>query len=130
MKKEKKFSFFNFLEEINYGKKNIYNDETAKDYLPFMINRGLSYFNETIHFANTMNKYHFLDKDMQFTFLINTIRKRKRYSNWFKPESDGDIEVIKEYYGYSNDKARQVITLFTPEQLRILKEKVDKGGRK
>jgi hypothetical protein len=95
-----------------------------------MINRGLGYFYDTVALANVMNQYHNIDKKLQYHFFINTVRKRKRFSKWNKPETHSDIEVIKEYYGYSNDKARQVLSLISPEQIKIIKEKVSKGGRK
>jgi hypothetical protein len=105
-------------------------DITEKDYNSFMVNRGLSYFQDTILFANEMNSNPHLDNRLQFDFLINIIRKRKRFSKWMKPETASDVEVVKEYYGYSNEKARQALTLLTSEQINDLKKKVYKGGRK
>jgi hypothetical protein len=122
---------FDFLNDINYDKKNIMIDDiTEKQYSSFMVNRGLSYFNDTVLMANEMNVHHHLDNRLQFDFFINIVRKRKRFSKWFKPESISDVEVVKAYYGYSNEKARQVLTLLTKEQLEELKKKVYKGGRK
>jgi len=122
---------FHFLTDINYDKKNIMIDDIAeKQYNAFMVNRGLSYFNDTVLMANEMNINHHLDNRLQFDFFINIVRKRKRFSKWFKPESHSDVEVVKEYYGYSNEKARQALTLLTKEQLEELKKKVYKGGRK
>ena len=99
-------------------------------YNSFMINRSLSYFQDTVGLANVMNQYHHLDNKLQFAFLINIIRKRKRFSKWMKPETESDIEVVKQYYGYSNQKARQVLPLLSPEHITIIKQKVSKGGRK
>jgi hypothetical protein len=76
-----------------------------------------------------MNRYHHLDKKLQFHFLINIVRKRKRFSKWNKPELVSDIDVVKEYYGYSNEKARQALTLLSPSQIEELRKKVSKGGR-
>lgn len=122
---------FDYLNAINDTKKDIMVDDIAeKGYAPFMVNRGLSYFNDTVLFANEMNRYHHLDHRLQFDFLINIIRKRKRFSKWMKPDTAGDVEVVKEYYGYSNEKARQALTLLTSEQINELKKKVYKGGRK
>lgn len=122
---------FEFLNEINYGKKDIMVDDiTEKQYNPFMVNRSLSYFNDTVLMANEMNTNHHLDSRLQFDFLINIVRKRKRFSKWFKPESESDVEVVKEYYGYSNEKAYQALTLLTKDQIDELKKKVNKGGRK
>ena len=105
-------------------------DIAEKGYSSFMINRGLSYFNDTVLFANEMNIHHHIDNRLQFDFLINIVRKRKRFSKWLKPEIVSDVEVVKEYYGYSNEKARQALTLLTPEQITMIKKKVFKGGRK
>ena len=122
---------FQYLNAINDTKKDIMIDDiTEKDYNAFMVNRGLSYFQDTILFANEMNRHHHLDSRLQFDFLINIIRKRKRFSKWIKPDTLSDVEVVKEYYGYSNQKARQVLTLLTSEQINDLKKKVYKGGRK
>ena len=122
---------FEFLNSINHSKKDVMVDDmTEKSYNSFMICRSLSYFQDTIQFANLMNRYHHLDNKLQYHFLINIIRKRKRFSKWIKPETESDIEVIKRYYGYSNDKAKQVLSLLSPEQITIIRQKVDKGGRK
>ena len=104
--------------------------EDEKAYNSFLVNRSLSYFSDTIGIANEMNKYHHLDSRLQYQFLINIIRKRKRFSKWVKPETINDVDVLKTYYGYSNEKARQVLPLLTPQQLLTLKNKVNKGGRK
>ena len=122
---------FEYLNAINYSKQNIMVDDLAeKAYNPFMVNRGLSYFHDTVLMANEMNQNAHLDNRLQFDFFINIVRKKKRFSKWFKPEIVSDVEVVKEYYGYSNQKARQVLTLLTTEQINELKKKVYKGGRK
>ena len=122
---------FEYANAINYTKKNIMVDDIAeKAYNPFMINRQLSYFPDTVLAANEMNRHHHVDNRLQFDFFINIIRKRKRFSKWFKPEQISDLETVKEYYGYSNEKARQVLTLLSTEQINELKTKVAKGGRK
>lgn len=122
---------FDYVNSITDTKKNLMVDEeTKKAYLPYIVNRSLSYFPDTVLFANEMNKRHHLESDLQYSFLINTIRKRKRFSKWEKSGKIEDIEVIKEYYEYSNDKARTVLPLLTQEQLLILREKVNKGGRR
>ena len=77
-----------------------------------------------------MNSRAHLDNRLQFHFLLNIIRKRKRFSKWAKPIQESDLEVVKEYYGYSNEKARQALTLLNKEQIDVLKKKVYKGGRK
>ena len=122
---------FTFLNEINYGKKDIMIDDIAeKQYNSFMVNRGLSYFRDTVIYANEMNKHHHLDSRLQFDFLINIIRKKKRFSKWNKPETVDDLDIIKEYYGYSNEKARSAHKLLSPDQLNVIRKKVYKGGKK
>jgi len=125
------YSPFDFLNAINYTKKDIMVDDIAEEkYSAFMVNRGLSYFQDTVCIANEMNINHHLDSRLQNDFLINIIRKKKRFSKWNKPEVVSDLEVVKEYYGYSNEKAKTALSLLTKEQLVILKKKVYKGGRK
>lgn len=120
---------FEYLNSINYSKKDIMVDDLdEKEYDSFLINRSLSYFSDTVVFANVMNQYHHLDPKMKFHFLINIVRKRKRFSKWVKKEQQSDIEVIKQYYGYNDEKARQVKSLLSPTQLAELKEKVNKSG--
>jgi len=122
---------FDYLNAINYTKKDIMVDDIAeKQYNPFMVNRGLSYFQDTVLMANEMNQNAHLDHRLQFDFLINIVRKRKRFSKWNKPEVATDLDVIKEYYGYSNEKARMVHNLLTDNQITELRRKVFKGGRK
>ena len=105
---------FEYANAINYTKKNIMIDDVAeKSYSSYMINRQLSYFPDTVLAANEMNRNHHIDNRLQFDFFINIIRKRKRFSKWFKPEQISDLETIKSYYGYSNEKARQVLHLLS-----------------
>tara|TARA_Y100000768_G_scaffold94974_1_gene69077 strand:- start:244 stop:621 length:378 start_codon:yes stop_codon:yes gene_type:complete len=122
---------FEYCNAINYTKKDIMIDDVAeKAYAPYMVNRQLSYFNDTVLAANEMNLKHHIDNRLQFDFFINIVRKRKRFSKWFKPEQISDLDVVKKYYGYSNEKARQVLTLLSTEQINELKNKVARGGRK
>jgi hypothetical protein len=122
---------FEYVNAINTSKKDIMIDDLAeKAYVPFTVNRSLSYFSDTVLVANEMNKHHHIDKKLQFHFLINIIRKRKRFSKWNKPELVSDVDVVKEYYGYTHEKARQVLPLLTPDQIMNLREKVSKGGRR
>jgi len=122
---------FNYLNSINHTKQDIMKDDLdEKGYNSFLINRSLSYFYDTVGMANVMNRYHHLDNKLKYAFLINIIRKRKRFSKWMKPETESDIEVVKQYYEYSNDKAKQVLPLLSPEQITILKQKVSRFGRK
>jgi len=124
---------FDYLNAINYTKENIVeesdNPELAeKLYPPYMINRGLSYFTDTILFANEMNIRHQCDNKLQFEFFLNSIRKRKRFSKWFKKEQDENLDIIMSHYGYSYEKAKQVLSLFTEEKLKQLRDKRFEGG--
>ena len=122
---------FDYLNSINLTKQDIMiDDDCEKAYNSFMVNRGLSYFPDTIIIANEMNRHHQLDNKLQYQFLINMIRKRKRFSKWAKAQKESDIDAVKEYYGYSNEKARQALTLLSPDQITIIKNKVSKGGRR
>lgn len=122
---------FDYANSINLTKQDLMVDDvTEKAYNGYMVNRSLSYFNDTVLAANEMNRYHHLDKKLQYHFLINIIRKRKRFSKWDKPELVSDVEVVKEYYGYSNEKAKQVLPLLSSNQIMNLREKVQKGGRR
>lgn len=122
---------FEYLNQINTGKKDIMVDDIAeKSYNAFMVNRGLSYFRDTVLFANEMNIHHHLDSQLQFHFLINIVKKQKRWSKWLKPTDVSNIDLVKEYYGYSNEKARTVMSLLSEEQLIELKNRIYKGGKR
>jgi hypothetical protein len=126
-----KISPFDFLNSINTNKKNLMEGaDEEKLYVPFVVNRSLSYFQDTVGVANAMNIHHHIDNRLQYEFFINIVRKRKRFSKWVKPTVENDVEVVKEYYGYNNEKARQVIPLLSSQQLEFIKNKVNKGGRK
>jgi hypothetical protein len=117
---------FDYLKAINSTKKDIF--ELEKDYSPFMINRGLSYFPDTVLFANEMNKHYHIDNRLQFDFLINIIRKRNRFSKWNKKFISSNIDAVKKYYGYSSEKARDVLPLLSKENLKHIKESINYGG--
>jgi len=121
---------FDFLNSINSTKVNLLDKdpENINQYNSFLVNRSLSYFPDTVLISNEMNRLHHIDARLQYDFLINIVRKKKRFSKWDKPQST-DIECIKEYYGYSDSKAKQIIGLLTSAQLQELKNKVNKGGR-
>tara|TARA_Y100000004_G_scaffold166357_1_gene198007 strand:+ start:395 stop:772 length:378 start_codon:yes stop_codon:yes gene_type:complete len=122
---------FEYLNAINMTKQDIMVDDIAeKGYNSFIVNRSLSYFNDTVLFANEMNVNHHIDNRLQFDFFINIVRKKKRFSKFMKPETVSDVEAVKEYYGYSNEKAKSALTLLTSDQINELKKKVYKGGRK
>lgn len=128
--KRQKLSPFDILNAINEHDPSILTIENEKDYVPYLINKGLSYSADTIIFANEMNSRPHVPPLLQFHFLINTIRPRKRYNKWLKAEKIEVLELVKEYYGYSNEKARQVLPLLTSSQIEIIKSKLNKGGIK
>lgn len=122
---------FEYVNSITHNKKDIMVDDLAeKSYNSFMVNRSLSYFHDTVLMANEMNVHHHLENRLKYDFLINIVRKKKRFSKWIKPETESEVEVVKEYYGYSNQKAKSALSLLTSEQINELKKKVYKGGTK
>ena len=121
-----------WLNSINFNKENLIEEDpsTIKDYAPYIINRCLSGNIDSILFANEMNKYSFLDKDMQYSFYLNTLRKKKRFSPWLRKDKVTDLEIIKQYYGYSNEKASNALKILTPEQIKFIKQRLEIGGSK
>ena len=125
---------FDFLNDINYGKKNLMIDDTdhqvEKQYFPFIVNKGLSFTMDTVLYANEMNIRPNTDKKLQFDYLINTIRRNKRFPKWMKPEEDENIKVIVEYYGYNVQRAKEVLPLHSTKELSQIKEKLNTGGER
>ena len=121
-----------WLNSINFNKENILDEDPtlAREYPPYIINKCLSGHLDCVMFANEMNKYHFLDKDMQYNFYINILRKKKRFSPWLRKEKVSDLEFVKQYYGYSNEKASQVLKILSNEQIEFIKKRLDTGGTK
>ena len=130
--KNGKLTPFDFLNSINSNKVNLMVEDpiAIKQYNGFMVNRGLSYFPDTIMAANEMNVHHTFFKDAQYSFLLNIITKRKRFSKWHKSKLADNVDIIKEYYGYNNIRATEAISLLTDEQIEVIKMKLYKGGRK
>lgn len=125
---------FDFTNSINQSKTDLMrgtaNDKLAeKSYSPFLTNRALSYHNDTVFFANEMNTRHYLDNLLQYDFLLNIVRPKKRYAKWSKKDNDGDVLIVKEYFGYNDTKARQALAILTPEQLTTIRITLQKGGR-
>jgi hypothetical protein len=121
-----------WLNSINFTKENLIEEDSTlvKEYPPFIVNKCLSGHLDCVLFANEMNKYHFLDKDMQYNFYLNILRKRKRFSPWLRKEKVSDLEFVKQYYGYSNEKASQVLKILSNEQIEFIKQRLDTGGKK
>lgn len=122
---------FDFINAINSTKKNLMvgteNDTLAESsYVPFVTNKTLSYFPDTLMYANEMNVHHNIDKKLQFDYLLNSVRTAKRFTKWLKKDNS-DVELVRQYYGYSNEKAMQAIRILTPEQISLIRTKMTKG---
>lgn len=126
-----KYKLFDFINTINYDKKDLFDDAEAKiDYVPFLVNKAMSFYPDTVLHANEMNMYHFLPKEQQFYFYLNSIPKKKRFSKWVNKDKDSRLlNIVKEYYKYSDDKAEEALSVLTKEQLTMIEEKLQKGGR-
>ena len=121
-----------WLNSINQKKTNLIDEDpsTEKEYQPYIINRCLSGEIDCIMFVNELNMYHFLPKKMQYDFLINILRVKKRYSPWLRKDKIEDLDIVKRYYDYSNEKAQQALRILTKEQLTFIKSKFETGGTK
>ena len=121
-----------YLNSINLSKKDLMQDDPGweKNYPPYVINKCLSHHMDTLAFANEMNRYPNLDKRLQYSFYLNTVRPKKRFSPWGKKEKVKDLDCVKQYYDYSNEKAKQALRILSPTQLTYIKEKLNRGGRK
>ena len=124
--------FKEIIPSILQTKKSVINDDIeAKDYVPFVVNRALSYHLDCVLYANEMNLHPELDKDLQYQYLLNTIRSMKRkFQPWQKSETNKNLECVKVYFGYSNEKAKEALRILTDEQIAEIKIKTDKGGVK
>ena len=121
-----------WLNSINFNKHNLIEEDSSviKDYPPYIVNRCLSGNLDCIMFVNEMNKYSFLDKDMQYNFYLNTLRKKKRFSPWLRKDKVTDLQSVKQYYGYSNEKASQALKILSKQQLDYIKQRLETGGSK
>ena len=120
-----------YLNSINFTKENLMSDEDPtweKKYPPFIVNKCLSGFIDTVMFANEMNVNHQLPSRLQYDFLINIVRPRKRFKKWAKATEVEDLEVIKEYYGYTDAKAKEVLSVLSKDHILVIKERIRKGG--
>ncbi len=121
---------FDFVNDITYGKKNLIGKEddlAEKLYQPFLINKSLSYFSDTIMYANEMNRRHGLDNKLQYQYLLNSIRPSRRYAKWVKKVENSDFEAVQEYFKYSNEKTFEALSLLSSDQISLIKEKLKKG---
>ena len=121
-----------WLNSINYSKKNLIDEDpdVEKKYPAYIINRCMSGHLDAIMYANEMNLYHNLSSKLQYDFLLNILRSKKRFSPWVKKEELKNLDYVKRYYGYSDEKAKQVLPLLSKEQLTVIQEKLERGGLK
>jgi hypothetical protein len=125
---------FIYADSVSFTKKNLMkgtaNDELAeKLYKPFLVNRSMSYHHDSVLFANEMNMRPHLDNKPQYEYLLNSLRKRKRFAKWVKEKPDVSVEMVMEYYGYGRSKAEQALRVLTDDQLAMIEVALDKGGK-
>ena len=123
---------FDYLNSINYSKKNMIegtdNDELAESgYVPFLTNRSLSYFTDTLFYSNEINQYPHADNKLQYDYLLNSIRPKRRFAKWVKNIDSDDLEIVKQYYNYSTKKGLQALNILSPKQLQEITKKVIRG---
>ncbi len=120
---------FEFSNSITYTKQDIMNDLNEKEYAPFLVNRSLSYHQDCILYANEMNSRFDVSHRLQYHYLLNTIRKRKRFAKWSKPELIDDLKIVMDYYSVSREKAEEYLTILTKSSIEVLKRRMKKGGK-
>ena len=121
-----------YLNAINYTKENLLDtddEQWEKKYYPFIVNKCVAPFPDTVMLVNELNQKPHLDKRLQFDFLINSLRPRKRFTPWLKAKKLENLEYVKEYYGYNNEKAKEALEILNDEQISAIKQKLNKGGR-
>ena len=119
-----------WLNSINMNKKNLLEEDPSVKYPAYIVNRCMSGHLDTVLFANEMNMNSHLDLNLQYSFLLNSVRKRKRFSPWIRKDEIRDLDLVKRYYGYSNEKAKQALSILTKEQLSFIKSKFETGGKR
>ena len=121
-----------WLNSVNFTKQNLIEEDpdAIRKYPPYIVNRCLSGHLDCIMFANEMNKFPNLDKDLQYSFYLNTLRKKRRFSPWLRKDKVTDLQCVKQYYGYSNEKASQALKILSKQQLEFIKQKLEIGGTK
>jgi hypothetical protein len=127
---EPKIDVWAIINDISHGKNNILNDENISLYEPWLINLAISQYFDCVDYANMMNSNYFLSSNIQYSFYINSIRPRKRYSKWGKKDKgkEADLQIIQKYYGYNLTKAEEALNLLTKDQLEIIRKRKYEGG--
>ena len=121
-----------YLKAINTSKERLMDSEDEqweKKYPTYIVNKCLAPFQDTIFLVNEMNMNHQIDKKLQFDFLLNTLRTRNRYTPWLKAKKEKDLECVKEYYGYGNEKAKSALNILNDEQIKTIRNSLNKGGK-
>ena len=121
-----------YLNAINHTKEKLLDsddEQWEKKYPPFIVNKCIAPFPDTIMLVNEINQRHHLDKKLQFDFLLNSLRKQNRFATWMKASKSKNLEYVKEYFGYNNEKARSALNILNDEQIAYIKEKLNKGGK-
>lgn len=124
---------FDFVNSINHTKKDLMtgsdnDDLSEKGYVPFIVNKSLSYFPDTLLYANEINCLPNIDNKLQYHFLLNSIRPAKRFAKWVKKQDGNELENVKQYYKFNDEKATQALSLLSQEQLDFIRQKLEKGG--
>ena len=120
---------FDFVNSVSHNKQDLFKEDISEsDYIPFVVNKSLSYFVDTILYANEMNQRGQLDNRLQYSYLLNSIRPAKRFAKWVKREDSNDLDAVKEYYGYSNEKASHALSILSSDELSMIKEQLQRGG--
>lgn len=131
MDKEYEYQLKDYLNGINLKKGSLQEDERAmRKYPSFIVNKCLAGHIDCIMHVNEMNRYYELDNDLQYNYYLYSIRKSKRFAPWDKFQTDNDLELVKQFYGYSTDKARDALKLLNKDQLEVIRSKLNVGGRK
>jgi hypothetical protein len=118
---------FDFVNSVSHNKQDLFKEDISEsDYIPFVVNKSLSYFVDTILYANEMNKVG-VDNKLQYHYLLNTIRPAKRFAKWVKRENIEDVAAVKQFYGYSTEKATQALTILSSDNLHYIKQKLQRG---
>ena len=121
---------FEFVNSLTYTKNDIMDEHNEKEYAPFLVNRSLSYHQDCVLYANEMNERFDVSHKLQYHYILITIRKRKRFAKWSKPELADDLKIVMDYYTVSREKAEEYLTLLTKNNIGVLKTRMNKGGVK
>jgi hypothetical protein len=127
----KDYPLTGYLNSVNFSKENLLEEDpqAAKYYPPYIVNKALSHHIDSVLYANEMNRNYHLDKDLQYLFYLNSLRRKKRFSPWHKKEKVDELTLIKDYFKYSDEKARDALRILTKDQIELIKQKMNTGGR-